>query len=104
MTAVLDLRHATKPKHRDSIMGRGLQPHTPGRDGNWPFFDDEQPRGVYLFNPDIVGRCESAWDLRSSEDLWSVSYFGPLQPDPLIGNAVIAPDPIVKGLRLEIAA
>ena len=100
MTAVLDLRHATSAKHRESIMTQGLLPHTPGIDGNYPFFKNEQPRGVYMFSRHITEW--GGWDRQhDNDDLWRIAYFGPLRRDQLIDNAVIAPD-VIEPCRLYL--
>lgn len=82
--------HATTRRCRDGIRKRGLIPSEPSM---------LQPFGVYVYRPDdefthpIFSRASrpvfTTWASDWPQDVWEVSYIGPLMPDHLVTNALV---------------
>lgn len=74
------LQHASYRSNRTSIMEKGLLPHAPGIDGNYPELHG-QPRGVYVTLAGSTYPWRSGWDA----DLYEFTYVGPVLQDPALG-------------------
>jgi hypothetical protein len=79
--------HATNRRSRTSIANRGLFPAMPaiGR-----------PFGVYVFREDdavthsIFSRTQRLrWTSDRGQDVWEVSYIGPITPDHYVENGLV---------------
>ena len=82
--------HAAHPLARNSILREGLVcGKLTGRVVARP--PDPHPWGVFVFNDDYENPTGwmGKWAKGPTQDLWSVSYIGPMCPDPLLRNAVI---------------
>lgn len=90
MTALLVSYHASNPKHRDSILQRGLLPASPARG---------RPFGVYVYSDDHSFdhpgfNSRVVWECAKWADLWLVAYFGRATIDQYVLNALILLDPV----------
>lgn len=78
--------HSTYRRCRDSIMARGLIRSEPTM---------IQPYGVYVYGDDfghpIWSRSGKGvyWGSGPNNDVWQVSYIGPLCDDPLVANGMV---------------
>lgn len=77
--------HVTHKKCRDSIRQHGLLASRPSV---------EQPPGVYVFRLDgaldhVGWNSRSEWTVSHKQDLWAVSYIGPIMFDQYVLNGLV---------------
>lgn len=85
--------HATRSACRRSILQRGLL-------GNQP--NKSRPFGVYVFNDDFGhgARHWVRWSYSHRQDLWRVTYIGPVRIDEYVTNGMILLDSPVTHVEL----
>ena len=84
--------HATRRACRDSILQNGLLCDRP---------TGKRPFGVYVFREDgsldhSGMNTRTVWESHRAQDLWEVSYIGPIAPDRFVLNAVILLQPATQ--------
>lgn len=80
--------HVTRAACRESIQANGLLPNQPTK---------ARPYGVYVFRFDgsfhhWTWESRTEWTFYHNQDLWCVSYIGPLMLDQYVSNAMILLD------------
>lgn len=77
--------HATRAACRDSIHAYGLLANRPTQ---------ARPFGVYVFRTDdsfahVTWESDTEWGSWYGQDLWEVTYIGPMMLDQYVLNALI---------------